>query len=111
MDFASGLIGYKYDIIPRTRTKCTLGGELFDMTLYDQICEQAIGNYGLITTMDAESLGVRRKDLVEPSRREWEKAFYEDIVGRGKDVLWDDSPIVFVWGRWHSSTAPSATRT
>ena len=59
------LIGYKYDIIPRTRTKCTLGGELFDMTLYDQICEQAIGNYGLITTMDAESLGVRRKDLVE----------------------------------------------
>ena len=35
------------------------------MALYDQICEQAIGNYGLITTMDAESLGVRRKDLVE----------------------------------------------
>ena len=35
------------------------------MTLYDRICEQAIGNYGLITTMDAESLGVRRKDLVE----------------------------------------------
>ena len=35
------------------------------MALYDQICEQAIGSYGLITTMDAESLGVRRKDLVE----------------------------------------------
>lgn len=35
------------------------------MTLYDQICELAVGNYGLITTMEAESLGVRRKDLVE----------------------------------------------
>ena len=39
--------------------KCTLGRELFGMALYDQICEQAIGNYGLITTMDAESLGVK----------------------------------------------------
>ncbi len=35
------------------------------MALYDQICEQAVGNYGLIAAMDAESLGVRRKDLVE----------------------------------------------
>ena len=54
-----------YGIICNTWTKCTLGRELFGVALYDQICEQAIGNYGLITTMDAEALGVRRKDLVE----------------------------------------------
>ncbi len=35
------------------------------MALYDQICEQAIGNYGLITTADAEAIGVRRKDIGE----------------------------------------------
>ena len=35
------------------------------MALYDQICEQAIGNYGLITTKEAAALGVRRKDLGE----------------------------------------------
>ena len=35
------------------------------MALYDQICEQAIGNYGLVTTAEAELLGVRRKDLGE----------------------------------------------
>lgn len=35
------------------------------MALYDQVCEQAIGNYGLITTKEVESLGIRRKDLGE----------------------------------------------
>lgn len=40
-----------------------------DMTLYDQVCEQAIGNYGLITTKEAESIGVRRKDICEWVKR------------------------------------------
>ena len=35
------------------------------MAQYDQICEQAIGNYGLVTTAEAEALGVRRKDIAE----------------------------------------------
>ena len=35
------------------------------MNQYDEICEMAIGNYGLVTTAGAEGMGVARKDLGE----------------------------------------------
>lgn len=35
------------------------------MALYDQLMEEALGNYGLVTTRTAESLGILRKDLGE----------------------------------------------
>ena len=35
------------------------------MSQYDEICERAIGNYGLITTAEAEGMGVARKDIGE----------------------------------------------
>ena len=35
------------------------------MCQYDKICDRAIGNYGLITTAEAEGMGVARKDMGE----------------------------------------------
>ena len=48
------------------------------MKLYDQVCEQAIGNYGLITTKEAEAMGVRRKDICE-----WVKLGRLTRIGHG----------------------------
>ncbi len=48
------------------------------MRLYDKLCELAIGNYGLVTTAEAEALGIRRKDLAE-----WVKLGRLTRLGRG----------------------------
>lgn len=48
------------------------------MCQYDEICERAIGNYGLITTAEAEGIGVARKDIVE-----WVKLGRLERLGRG----------------------------
>lgn len=48
------------------------------MSQYDDICEMAIGNYGLVTTAKAEGLGVARKDLGE-----WVHLGRLERLGRG----------------------------
>lgn len=48
------------------------------MSLYDDICEYAIGNYGLVTTAQAEALGVARKDICE-----WVQLGRLEKLGRG----------------------------
>ena len=48
------------------------------MSLYDDICEHAIGNYGLVTTAQAEEMGVVRKDLGE-----WVRLGRLEKLGRG----------------------------
>ncbi len=48
------------------------------MSLYDNICDHAIANYGLITTAEAEGLGVIRKDIGE-----WVKLGRLEKLGRG----------------------------
>ena len=48
------------------------------MCQYDEICERAIGNYGLITTAEAEGMGVARKDIGE-----WVKLGRLERLGRG----------------------------
>ena len=48
------------------------------MSLYDDIFEHAIANYGLVTTAQAEEMGVVRKDLGE-----WVKLGRLEKLGRG----------------------------
>lgn len=48
------------------------------MTLYDDICDAAIGNYGLVTSSQATRLGVHLKDLLE-----WVKLGRLEKCGRG----------------------------
>ena len=49
-----------------------------DMTQYDDICEEAIGNYGLISTERAAELGVHRKELYD-----WVRLGRMEKCGRG----------------------------
>ena len=48
------------------------------MTQYDNICEEAIGNYGLISTERAAELGVHRKELYD-----WVRLGRMEKCGRG----------------------------
>lgn len=48
------------------------------MTQYDNICEEAIGNYGLISTARAAELGVHRKELYD-----WVRLGRMEKCGRG----------------------------
>ena len=55
----------KKDIISRETTKRYLVGYQIVMAQYDDICEEAIANYGLISTERAAELGVHRKELYD----------------------------------------------
>jgi hypothetical protein len=58
-------LGREKDIISRETTKRYLAGYQIVMAQYDDICEEAIANYGLISTERAAELGVHRKELYD----------------------------------------------
>ena len=62
------------------------------MTKYDELCEVAVSNYGLVTAKMIDALGIHLKDVLEWALKEWRR-----IYGCICDCTGDSTPDGCVW--------------